>query len=422
MNKPAYDTLNSRWQNLPHHHDWLEQEGRRLLSFYRAARHPEGGFGALDQNGTLPVGDAPQTMITARMTHCFALAAMRGEPGAAELAAHGVAGLLGPLRDDRYGGWCAGPPARVEDQGKQTYLHVFVALAAMTARQADVTGAARLLPEALEALERFWMESEGALRGDVGRDWASPEAYRGGNANMHAVELFVQLGDVLEAPLWRRRALAISRRLIHEHARANDYLVVEHFDEHWREWRDYHRDQPRHPFRPHGLTPGHACEWSRLLLHLEAAMTQAGEAAPDWLLEDAAGLFQAGLHYGWAVDGAPGLVYTLDWQRRPRVHERVHWAAAEACAAAAALLKRTGEPVYEQWYRRLWDYIDQYLIDRRRGSWWQELDRHNRPSGRIWQGKPDLYHAYQLTLLPRLPLAPGLARAVAEGHPLGAPC
>ena len=31
----------------------------------------------------------------------------------------------------------------------------------------------------------------------------------------------------------------------------------------------------------------------------------------------------------------------------------------------------------------------------------------------MWPGKPDLYHAVQATLLPRLPLSPGLARAVA---------
>ena len=47
-----------------------------------------------------------------------------------------------------------------------------------------------------------------------------------------------------------------------------------------------------------------------------------------------------------------------------------------------------------------------------RGSWHHELDTSNRPQASVWPGKPDLYHAVQATLIPRLPLAPILASAV----------
>ena len=109
-------------------------------------------------------------------------------------------------------------------------------------------------------------------------------------------------------------------------------------------------------------------------------------------------------------------VYTTDFNGTPIVHERMHWVVAEAAATAAMLLKRTGHVDYERWYRRFWDYIDQFMIDREQGSWHQELDRHNRPSSTVWAGKPDLYHAYQATLLPRLPLTPTMARAIADGR------
>jgi hypothetical protein len=33
----------------------------------------------------------------------------------------------------------------------------------------------------------------------------------------------------------------------------------------------------------------------------------------------------------------------------------------------------------------------------------------------VWEGKPDTYHALQATLIPRLPLAPALASALAAG-------
>jgi len=104
------------------------------------------------------------------------------------------------------------------------------------------------------------------------------------------------------------------------------------------------------------------------------------------------------------------------------VHERMHWVACEAIAAAAALESATGEVRYAQWYQRVWDYAAVHLLERP-GAWRHELDAANAPSARTWPGKPDVYHALQATLVPRLPLAPALAPALARGlldvrHPL----
>ena len=146
------------------------------------------------------------------------------------------------------------------------------------------------------------------------------------------------------------------------------------------------------------------------MLHLEAARKQRGLPAPEWLLADARQLFASACQHGWAGNG--GIVYTLDWNHQPLVRERLHWVVAEAAAAAAALLQRTDEPGYEVWYQQFWDYIDLHMIDRVNGSWHHELGADNLPSQTIWPGKPDLYHAYQATLLPRLPLAISLASAL----------
>ena len=61
----------------------------------------------------------------------------------------------------------------------------------------------------------------------------------------------------------------------------------------------------------------------------------------------------------------------------------------------------------------------EYLFDRERGSWHHQLDAQNRVIGTVWPGKPDLYHAVQATLIPRLPLAPSMATALAAGPPMG---
>ena len=175
---------------------------------------------------------------------------------------------------------------------------------------------------------------------------------------------------------------------------------------------ELNRDRPDDPFKPFGATIGHALEWSRLLLDLEAAL---GADAPDSLLPAAVLLFDRAVADGWASDGAPGFVYTTDWDGRPVVRARMHWVAAEAVAAAAALHERTGEASYDDHYRAWWDHVVAHVVDLEAGSWHHELDPANRPAASVWPGKPDLYHAVQATLLPRLPLAPSLASAVHAG-------
>ncbi|MGJ7548812.1 D-mannose isomerase [Pseudomonas alloputida] len=401
------------WLDSPVHAAWLMAEGQRLLAFAMASKLPD-GFGNLDVSGNLAPGAAAETMNTARMTHCFALAHIQGVPGCLSYAEHGVAALRGVLRDASYDGWFAHPEG-LYDSGKAAYLHAFVALAASSSKVAGIVGAEQLLADAVGVIEaHFWCEQEGALRETFSRAWQLPEAYRGANSNMHATEAFLALADATGNTLWLQRALRIAERIIHTHAAADGHRVIEHFDAFWQPVPHYNLEDPADHFRPYGTTPGHAMEWARLLLHLEASLHLAGLPVPDWLLACARGLFDSACRHAWHVDGEPGFVYTVDWDNRPVVRQRLHWVHAEASAAAAALLRRTGEADYEQWYHCFWGFIDNHFIDRAGGSWYHELDANNRPAGTIWPGKPDLYHAYQAVLLPVLPLAPSLATAVSR--------
>lgn len=404
----------SSWLSAPAHQQWLAAEGLRLLDFAKASKLPE-GFGNLDERGRLPANAQAETMNTARMTHSFAMAHIQGLPGFADLVDHGIAALRGPLRDALHGGWFAVAEHRDNNTGKNAYLHAFVALAASSAVVAQRPGAQALLDDAIDIIDTyFWSEEEGAMREFFNRDWSEEEAYRGANSNMHATEAFLALADVTEDPRWLLRAQRIVERVIHGHAAANGYMVIEHFDRDWQPLRDYNHDNPADGFRPYGTTPGHGFEWARLLLHLEAARVQAGMLTPGWLATDAAKLFENNCRNGWNVDGLPGIVYTLDWDNKAVVRHRLHWTHAEASAAASALLKRTGEAHYETWYRLFWEFCETHFIDRCDGSWHHELDPQNRPSADIWPGKPDLYHAWQAVLIPRLPLSPSMATALAQ--------
>ena len=139
-------------------------------------------------------------------------------------------------------------------------------------------------------------------------------------------------------------------------------------------------------------------------------MRSALPAPPGWLLDAARGLFARATAEGWQAEG--GFVYTTDHDGHPVVTDRMHWVVTEAIDAAAALHAETGDEEYERWYRTLWDFAELRLIDRERGSWHAELDASLRPSRHTWEGKPDVYHALQATLIPLLPVRPSLAGAL----------
>ncbi|MCE0743695.1 AGE family epimerase/isomerase [Acetobacter sicerae] len=414
---PSLMVPTSSWLRRSVHRRWLDHQGLRLLDFSKPSRMKL-GFGPLDEEGVLTPDASPDTILTARMTHSYAISAMRGVPGCLPLAEHGVAALREGLKDKLHGGWFTAPPETLKTarkKRKENYLHAFVALAASSAHVAGVAGASALLKDAAHIWEtHFWSEEEGVFRESFAADWSDEENYRGANSNMHSVEACMALADVLDAPIWRIRALRSAERFIHHFARENGYAVPEHFDRSWKRLDDYNRDKPTDDLRPFGMTPGHFVEWSHLLLKLEAALLRQDGHAPFWLLTDAIGLFSTGMKAGWSRSGTGGLLYTVDFQLAPVVHNKPHWCQAEALTAAAALLKRTGHASYETWYRKIWDFIDLHMIDRKKGGWIQELDADNHPSEAVYPGKADLYHAWQATLNPLLPLSPSFATAISE--------
>lgn len=405
------------WLSGPAHARWLEHETDRLLAFGRTAALPAGGFARLDDDGR-PAPGPTELWITCRMTHVYALGTLLGRPGSARLVDHGVAALTGPFHDGAHGGWFTevDPDGRPHDDTKGAYPHAFVVLAASSATAADRPGARDLLARALAVSEqRFWDEDAGMVVESWDRTFTTCDPYRGVNATMHTVEAYLAAADVTGHRLWLDRAVRMITRVVHGFARDNQWRIPEHFDTGWAADLEYNADTPAHPFRPYGATVGHWLEWARLTLHARAALTAAGDVAPTWMLDDAVALFDAAVREGWAVDGADGFVYTVDWTGTPVVRERMHWVLAEGLSAAAALHAATDDDRYDRWYRTWWEYAAEHLIDPDGGSWWHELGPDNRVSRTVWQGKADLYHTVQATLLPRVPLTPALAPALAAG-------
>jgi len=400
--------------NDPAHRQWLDNEMRRLVRFGVAGVDPRGGFGWLRDDGTIDSSRPVELWITCRMTHVYALAELTGIDGAAAMVEHGLDALEGALRDAEHGGWFSSIDEAPVNDRKEAYAHAFVILATSSAMAAGHPRANALLREAITVhTEHFWDDAEGMARESFSRDWSTEEPYRGVNANMHTLEAYLAAADVLAERSLLVRAMRVVTRVVNDLGRGNDWRLPEHFTADWESLLDYNADAPAHPFRPFGATIGHGLEWSRLTLQTEQSLLLSGMAAPEWMAEGARSLYARAVSDGWAVDGADGFVYTTDWAGVPVVRERMHWVDAEAIGAAAALFTRTGEERYERDYAAWWGYAREHLIDLEGGSWWHELDASNHPSHVVWEGKPDLYHAVQATLFPRLPLAPALAASLA---------
>ncbi|ESK40033.1 hypothetical protein P256_00472 [Acinetobacter nectaris CIP 110549] len=390
------------WLNQTAHIDWLKTQTLNLLDFYQDAQCQYGGFIDLDRYG-LPLHQRPNTLNTARFTYCYSLAAIRGYAGSVELAEWGIKSLNEHLFDHKHGGWLSSLVDDSPNDRKKSYLHAFVLLAANSAKQANIAGADALFDKAVNIFnEHFWSETENCVLESYAPDWSDLEKYRGANCNMHSLEMFMQLAITTQDSSWLKKSLAIVERIIHEHAKNHDYSVVEHFDEKWKPDYEFNKNKLIDDFRPYGVTPGHGFEWCHLLINLEQELQVMGLDVPQWLLEDAQGLFDTAWKNGWQEKPHRGIIYTYDWKNEPVVRERLHWVHAEAAVASATLMKRLNDEKYEVYYRKIIGYIHHTLVDEKHGSWFQDLDKRNNISNLIWNGKPDLYHAFLMTL--KLPM------------------
>lgn len=384
----------------PDYHDrgWLMAQARALWDFHAAALDPAGGFRTLDLLGN-PLGVEPRGQgaeralhDVCRMVHCYALARPAGHPAAARIVDHGLDWLLGPQHDARHGGfyWSCDDAGPLDAQ-KQAYGHAFVLLAAASAERAGHGRAARLRDLALAALDRFRDDPAGPVSDTFAADWTAGPAYRGQNANMHLTEALLAAHDAWGDPAHLDWARGIAGRLIDGHARAAGWVVPEHFTARWQVDRDFDGDAM---FRPSGTTPGHALEWSRLLI----VLWDRGGRREAWMPEAAQALFRRAMAEAWLPEG--GLAYTLDWSGAVSRRWRFWWPVAEAIGAAWTLAQATGDAFYGEWYDRAWRFADARLIDHARGGWFHEIGPDDRPAPGLFPGKPDIYHALQACLIP----------------------
>ena len=224
---------------------------------------------------------------------------------------------------------------------------------------------------------------------------------------MHLTEALMAGFEATGDATYLRMAERIADLIIGRNAAQNDWHIPEHFDAAWQADRGYAGNPT---FRPYGTTPGHSLEWSRLLLQL----WELGGRRLAWLPDAAKGLFAGAISDGWDATSG-GFYYTLDWNRSPHVADRYFWPCCEGIGAAAFLNAIDGDAMYEDWYRRIWNFSAAYLIDRDHGGWFPQVGADNKPKADLFAGKPDLYHALQACLIPLLPTTGSITRGLVGG-------
>lgn len=387
---------------------FLTNHAISLLNFGVKAKYQFGGFGYLNYEGAIDESKNRETYQQARFTQVFGLAHLMKFGNYLPFVELGIASLNGLMQDKVAGGYFNSIDSNGNSAAskKLCYDHVFVLLAAVMGIACKIDGAQETFKSIDQILDQFfWDENFEMMNDHWDNEFTVLDTYRGMNGNMHAVEALLAAYDVTNQNKFFNRAYAISKRAIDNFARTNPagkWFLPEHFDSNWKPILDFNINFPADPFRPYGVTIGHLFEWSRLLIHLHHNLV--GEEH-QWMIEGARGLYETAKNFGWAPDGGPGFVYTLDWDGTPMTASRMFWVPAEAVLAAYSLFKLTGEKNYADDYLEWWSYIDKHVIDHEQGSWKAELDKDQNLVTGTWEGKPDLYHSFQAAVLPLLPTA-----------------
>jgi mannose/cellobiose epimerase-like protein (N-acyl-D-glucosamine 2-epimerase family) len=386
------------------------------MAFYHPrAIDPRGGFfHYFRDDGSVYDASHRHLVSSTRFVFNYAMAAREfGEDAALQreyldAARHGLRYLHNVHRDPASGGYAwtlrDGVP---EDRTNHAYGVAFVLLAYATALKAGIEEAAPWLDETWQLLEaRFWEPDAGLYRDEADHDWHFSD-YRGQNANMHMCEAMLAAFEASGEARYLERARTLAEHMTVRQAGLAGGLVWEHYHRDWTIDWEYHKDDPKHLFRPWGFQPGHQTEWAKLLLILDGHL-RARDEHSDWLLPRAQALFDTAVARAWDPEFG-GLCYGFAPDGRVCDDDKYFWVQAESLAAAARLAVRSGEVRYWDWYERLWAYAWEHFVDHAFGAWYRILDRENRKYSdeKSPAGKTD-YHTmgacYDVLALLRTPL------------------
>lgn len=362
--------------------EFLRRHIKDTLAFYhpRCIDQKHGGyFQHFRDDGSIYDADTRHLVSSTRFIFNYAMASTRLDVSSElrqqyfEAVIHGVNYLRHRHLNSKTGGyaWIL-RGEKVIDGSNYCYGLAFVMLAYAKALDAGMSEAENYLFETFELMEKhFWSEEDGLYRDEISEDWLKVSPYRGQNANMHSCEAMIAAYEATSDERYLSRAFTLAQNICLRQAALTDDLIWEHYHEDWTVDWDYNCDDPRNLFKPWGFQPGHLTEWAKLLLILDKYRSKA------WLLPRARELFDRALEKAWDHDFG-GICYGFSPKGGICDGDKYFWVQAESLAAAALLGLSGDEKQYWNWYRRIWEFSWQHLVDHKSGAWFRILDRENR--------------------------------------------
>ena len=362
------------------------------------------GFAFLRADGHVDLGRPLDARISARMTHVFALAQMRGIEGAAHLVDHGLAALTGPLRGPG-GSWYAEVvptsetsatpvPRSVLSQRAQSAMIGAAAAALMVGH----TEAGTLLADLEKDQDRRWWDPNvGAVREEIDPATGARSPLRRLSTNLDTAQSYLAAWEATGNRVWFDRARSIMR-LVGEIAARSGFALPDLFDEEWRPLPPTSDQPPLELIRPADTLPGLGFKAARLIGQIHAILTHMGETPGPWMLDTAVSLYERAHADGWTDDGIGGIVYTLDATGVVVAPERMHWVVCEAASAARVLAELVDPDRAEDMavdYARAVAWADSHARAGV-GRWIHEIAPDGSVSMRVWEGRPDALTAARM--------------------------
>jgi cellobiose epimerase len=363
-----------------------------------AVDHEQGGWMGWLSNDLQPDRTQPKGLIVnSRILWAFS-AAHQVRPGViyCQMADRAFDFVMNRFWDAQHGGafWRLDDQGRVIDEAKKIYGQAFYIYALTEYHRAFHSEAA--LRRALllfELIERHAHDPEfGGYFEVCARDWSATADSRlsekdmnekkSMNNHLHVLEAYTNLYRVTQDPAVEQRLLELIQLFLQRILDPRTGHLHHFFDEQWR-------------VRSDTYTFGHDIEASWLLCEAAAAL---GDIA---LLEQvrSAALQMAGavLNEGLAADG--GLCYEgKGGQIIGRGKEC--WPQAEAVVGFINAFELSGDVKYLATARRVWNYIEQNLVDRVHGEWFWRINEDGTPDSQLpkaseWKGP---YHGTRACL------------------------
>lgn len=362
------------------------------------------GFAFLRADGQVDLGRPLDARISARMTHVFALAQMRGIEGAAHLVSHGLAALTGPLRAPN-GSWYAEVVPTSENSATPVPRAIFSqrAQSAMigAAAAAVMVGhdEARDLLADLEADQdqRWWDPCAGAVREEIEAATGTRSPLRRLSTNLDTAQAYLAAWEATGERVWFDRARSILR-LVGEIAARCGFALPDLYDEEWRPLPASCDQAPVELVRPDDTLPGLGFKAARLIGQTYAILTHMGEQPGPWMIDTATALYDRAHADGWMDEGVGGIVYTLDPTGVVASPQRMHWVVCEAASAARVLAEVVDPQRAEDLavdYARAIAWADSYARAGM-GRWIHEVAPDGSVSMLVWEGRPDALTAARM--------------------------